>query len=266
MSRRYDTKTTIFSPEGRLYQVEYAMEAIRHAGSAVGILATDGVILATEKRVVSPLLDQSIISKTEISNSEKLYKIDSHLVCAVAGITSDANTLINISRMTCQRHTYTYGQKMPIEQLVRRVCDIKQGYTQYGGLRPFGVSFLFAGYDEDFGFQLYLADPSGNYSGWKAVAIGTNHNSATSMLRSEFKINKEQTGDNLEGTKELNLKEATKLVVKVLAKTMDSTSLNSEKLEFSFVKKVDGKIVTEILSPKKVDELLKEHKDVIEED
>ncbi len=104
--------------------------------------------------------------------AEKMYKLDEHLACAVAGITSDANILINTARVAAQRYTFTYGEPMPVEQLVQSLCDTKQGYTQFGGLRPFGVSFLFAGWDAVHGFQLYQSDPSGNYGGWKATAIG----------------------------------------------------------------------------------------------
>ena len=158
MSRRYDSRTTIFSPEGRLYQVEYAMEAIGNAGTAVGILSKDGVVLAGEKKVTSKLLQTS-------TSTKKMYKIDDHIACAVVGIMSDANILINTIRVQAQPYTYACQELMPVEQLVQSLCDTKQGYTHFGGLRPFGVSILFAGWDENFGFQLYMSDPSGNYGG-----------------------------------------------------------------------------------------------------
>ncbi|OMO80078.1 hypothetical protein CCACVL1_13187 [Corchorus capsularis] len=132
MSRRYDSRTTIFSPEGRLYQVEYAMEAIGNAGSAIGILSKDGVVLVGEKKVTSKLLQTS-------TATEKMYKIDDHVACAVAGIMSDANILINTARVQAQRYTYAYQEPMPVEQLVQSLCDTKQGYTQFGGLRPFAI-------------------------------------------------------------------------------------------------------------------------------
>ncbi|KAJ7569778.1 hypothetical protein O6H91_01G093500 [Diphasiastrum complanatum] len=213
MSRRYDSRTTIFSPEGRLYQVEYAMEAISNAGAAVGVLAKDGVVLAAEKRVTSKLLAAS-------KSTEKMYKIDDHLACAVAGIMADANILINTARMQAQRYTLAYQEAIPVEQLVQLLCDTKQGYTQFGGLRPFGVSFLFAGYDKNFGFQLYMSDPSGNYGGWKAAAIGANSQAAQSMLKQDYKD-------------EITREEAVQLALKVLSKTMDSTSLSAEKLELT---------------------------------
>ncbi len=123
------------------------MEAISQGGSSVGILATDGVVLAAEKKILSRLLESS-------KTAEKMYRIDSHIACAVAGITSDANILINTARLTAQRYLYAYDEQMPVEQMVQSMCDHKQGYTQFGGLRPFGVSFLFAGWDELHGFQV----------------------------------------------------------------------------------------------------------------
>jgi len=212
-SRRYDSKTNIFSPEGRLYQVEYAMEAISHAGSAIGILAKDGVVLAAEKPVSSKLLDP-------IRRSEKMYRLDDHIACAVAGITADANILINRARVVAQRYTFTYQEPAPVEYLVRSLCDTKQAYTQRGGQRPFGVSFIYAGWDKHYGFQLYKSDPSGNFGGWKATAIGKNKTQAITIMKKEW-------------TADLTLEDAQKLAVKILSKTMDSTSLSPEKLDFA---------------------------------
>uniref|UniRef100_A0A3P8PNW2 Proteasome subunit alpha type n=1 Tax=Astatotilapia calliptera TaxID=8154 RepID=A0A3P8PNW2_ASTCA len=167
MSRRYDSRTTIFSPEGRLYQVEYAMEAIGHAGTCLGILANDGVLLAAERRNIHKLLD-------EVFFSEKIYKLNEDMACSVAGITSDANVLTNELRLIAQRYLLQYQEPIPCEQLVTALCDIKQAYTQFGGKRPFGVSLLYMGWDKHYGFQLYQSDPSGNYGGWKATCIGNN--------------------------------------------------------------------------------------------
>jgi len=235
---RYDHRTTTFSPEGRLYQVEYAMEAISQAGAAVGILATNGVVLAAEKRITSKLLD---IRKS----TEKMYKIDDHVAVAVAGITSDANILLDYARLEAQRYTYGYKEHIPIEQLLMRVCDLKQGYTQFGGLRPFGVSFLFAGWDDHYGFQLYQSDPSGNYSGWKAKAIGANNQGAQSILKTDYKD-------------EMKLDDALLLAVKVLSKTMDTTSPTPEKMEFATVTRdASGTVVYHVFSKEELEALLK---------
>ncbi|KAM9959153.1 hypothetical protein ACTFIR_000210 [Dictyostelium discoideum] len=240
MARRYDQRTTIFSPEGRVYQVEYAMTAIRHAGATVGILAKDGIVLAAEKKTTAKLLDSST------SISEKMFKIDEHVVCAVAGITSDANILINYARLSSQRFFYQYQEPMPVEQLVSQICDTKQGYTQYGGLRPFGVSFLYAGWDRHYGFQLYQSDPSGNFAGWKATSIGgENSQVAQSVLRSNYKP-------------DISLKEALQLALKVLTKTMDRSNINSEKLEFSYFTKQGDNVVYHIFTAAELDAFIKE--------
>lgn len=131
-------------------------------------------------------------------------------------MTADANILINYARQAAQKYLLTYNEDIPCEQLVRRLCDLKQGYTQHGGLRPFGVSFIYAGYDPQRQFQLYQSNPSGNYGGWKATSVGANNASAQSLLKQDYK-------------EDCDLKEACGMAVKVLSKTMDSTKLSSEK-------------------------------------
>lgn len=237
MARRYDTRTTIFSPEGRLYQVEYAMEAISHAGTCLGILANDGILLAAERRNTNKLLD-------EVFTSEKIYKLNDDMVCSVAGITSDANVLTNELRLIGQRYLFQYGESMPCEQLVSWLCDVKQAYTQYGGKRPFGVSILYMGWDKHYGYQLYQSDPSGNYSGWKATCIGNNSSVAISNLKQQYK----------EG--ETTLKDAKSLAVKVLGQTVDMTKLTSEKVEMATLTRENGKTVIHILTSKEVEDLI----------
>jgi len=235
---RYDSRTTVFSPDGRLFQVEYAMHAIENAGAAVGILAKDGVVIAAEKKATSKLLAKP-------KTSEKLYSIDDHVAVAVAGLTADANVLINYMRRVAANYRVKFQEPQPIEQLIQRVCDLKQGYTQYGGQRPFGTSFLYTGWDRHFGFQLYQSDPSGNYGGWKATAIGANKQAASSVLKKEY---------NEEGT----IEEALELAVKVLSKTMDTTSLSAEKLEFSVMKRDSstGKLSQTVMTEEEVETLL----------
>ncbi|EGF81894.1 hypothetical protein BATDEDRAFT_19045 [Batrachochytrium dendrobatidis JAM81] len=238
MARRYDSRTTIFSPEGRLFQVEYAMEAISHAGTALGVLSTEGIVLAAERKTSSKLLEN--ISR------EKIYRLNDTTCCAVAGLNADANTLISYCRVQAQKYLFRFNEPIPVEQLVQNLCDMKQGYTQYGGLRPFGVSLLYGGYDEHFGFQLYHSDPSGNYSGWKAMCIGANSTNATSLLKQDYK-------------EEMTLKEAKALAIKVLAKSMDSTTLGSDKLEFATLSRgPKGNIVYHAFTPQEIDALIQE--------
>lgn len=248
MSRRYDTRTTVFSPEGRLYQVEYAMEAISHAGTCLGILCKDGIVLAAENKNTSKLLESSI-------HSEKIYKMNDDIACNVAGITADANILINYARQQCQRYKMTYQENIPCEQLVQQLCDLKQAYTQYGGQRPFGVSLLYAGWDEHFGFQLYQSDPSGNYGGWKATCVGSNGQAVQGILKQEHKD-------------EMTIEETLQLASRVLTKVMDNNTLSSEKLEFAVLSrdKDKNKTVFKIIEKEKTNQLLKEAKETLEQE
>ena len=225
-------------------KVEYAMEAIGHAGTCLGILSNEGIVLAAERRNTNKLLD-------EVFHSEKIYKLNDDMVCSVAGITSDANLLTNELRLIGQRYKYSYGESIPCEQLVSWLCDIKQAYTQSGGKRPFGVSILYMGWDKHYGFQLYQSDPSGdinsglvfctiiyypgNYGGWKATCIGNNWNAAVSMLKQEYKEN------------ETSLSEALDLAIKVLSKTLDMTKLTPEKIELATLTRENDKTQIKIL-------------------
>lgn len=250
MARRYDSSTTMFSPEGRLHQVEYAIEAINNASTCVGILAKDGVVMACEKRVTSCLLAPA-------KTSEKIYKLCDHVACTVAGLTADANILIDQARLRAGRFQYQYTDDIPVEQLVEHVCNYKQSYTQYGGLRPFGVSLLFAGYDSHFGFQLYQSDPSGNYTGWKATVIGANNQAGKSLLKKEYGAvaNCENKDDDIIDMP--NVKDALRLAVKVLKKTMDSTFASSDKIEcFSIMLDKNKECVHKIFSAKETQELI----------
>lgn len=240
MARRYDRNVTTFSPEGRLHQVEYAVEAINNAGTAVGILASDGVVMAGEKQKVTKLLEAP-------KSSEKIYKLDEHVATVVAGLTADANILINEARLAAQRYRYQYGEPIPVEQLVERVCNHKQLYTQYGGQRPFGVKFLFAGYDEHVGYQLYLSDPSGNYGGWKATCMGQNGNAGQSLLKNEY----EET---------MTTDQCVKLALKVLHKTMESLTADNLDL-FSLTRSPDGNMCHTIFPHETVAKLLAQVKE-----
>lgn len=162
-SMNYDRAITVFSPEGRLYQVEYATEAVRHGPLAVGVKAVDGIVLAGEKRSPHSLVD--------LDTLKKLLLIDDHVGTAIAGLHADARKLIDQARVQAQVNRLSYDEPISIQSLVVNICDTKQIHTQYGGVRPFGVSLLVGGVDHD-GPQLYTTDPSGSFWGWKAAAIG----------------------------------------------------------------------------------------------
>lgn len=244
MSRRYDSRTTTFSPEGRLYQVEYAMEAVGHAATCLGILANDGVVLAVERRnTVNVLLDEAF-------GSEKIYRLGQDSACSVAGITSDANVLTAQLRLIAQRYEFTYQESIPTEQLVRTLCDVKQRYTQTGGLRPFGVSILYMGWDTRYGFQLYQSDPSGNYGGWKAACIGHNHAAAVSLLKQEYK----EEGLPMQG--------ALHLACKVLSKTLDVNKLTADKVEIATLTRKGDQTVIKVMSVADTNKLIAEYEEV----
>ncbi|KAI5952381.1 PRE9 [Candida jiufengensis] len=240
MSRRYDSRTTIFSPEGRLYQVEYAQEAISMAGTALGIVTKEGIVLACEKKITSKLLDDD-------GSSEKIYIINDQLICAVAGMTSDASILVNNARVQSQNYLKTYNEEIPCEILIKRVANIKQGYTQHGGLRPFGVSFLYAGWDNRFEYQLYTSNPSGNFSGWKATSIGANTSQVQTLLKKDY-------------NDDLTLRSGCELAITILSKTMDLSNLNSDKIEFATISfdTEKEKLIKKIWKSDEINDLIKE--------
>ena len=212
------------------------MEAIGHAGTCLGIVATDGIVLAAERRNTNKLLD-------EVASNEKIYKIHEDMACSVAGITSDANVLTNELRLMAQRYLLANGVSIPCEKLVKWLCDIKQGYTQYGGRRPFGVSILYMGWDEKHDYQLYQSDPSGNYGGWKATCIGNNGAAAVSILKQDYEDN-------------ITLEKALDLAVKVLSKTLDMTKLTADKVELATLTRVNGKTLIRNLPNSHVEKLI----------
>lgn len=196
------------------------MTAIQNAGACVGIKANDVIVLATERKDISKLL-------TKTKNSDKLYRLDDHVLCAVAGLTSDANVLVNYLRRSAQSYRASFQEPQPIDQLLRRVCDLKQGYTQFGGQRPFGVSFLYAGYDYINKLQLYHSDPSGNFAAWNARAIGRNEPEANQVLKEEFK------GD----ASAMDVETAKRLVVKCFKKVLDVPDSMEKKMDIVILEK-----------------------------
>lgn len=166
----YDRGHTIFSPDGRLYQVEYARKAVERGSPSVGVLTDGGAVLAARKRLQSSLLDPESV--------EKVHRVDDHVAVASAGHAADARRLVEHARVASQRHRVHYGEPIPVESLTTAVADHVQEYTQSGGSRPFGTALLVAGVDPaaaggDGGRpQLFEVDPSGTPYGWRAVAIG----------------------------------------------------------------------------------------------
>jgi len=173
----YDRAITVFSPDGRLFQVEYAREAVKRGTTTVGLRYEDGVVLIVDKRISSDLVDPESI--------EKIFRIDDHLGCATSGLVADARVLVDRARMDSQLNRLTYDEDIDVETLVKKTCDFKQNYTQYGGVRPFGTALLVAGVDRS-GPHLYETDPSGALMAYHASAIGAGRSDVMDHFEREF--------------------------------------------------------------------------------
>jgi proteasome alpha subunit len=176
----YDRASTIFSPDGRLFQVEYAREAVKRGTTTVGLKYTNGVVLIVDKRITSSLIEPDSI--------EKIFQINDHIGCATSGLIADARALVDRARLDAQINEITYDEKIPIKTLVKRICDFKQAYTQYGGARPFGTTLLIAGVDAT-GPQLFATDPSGSFMEYKANSEGIGRSDAMAYFEEKYKEN-----------------------------------------------------------------------------
>lgn len=163
----YDRAITVFSPDGRLFQVEYAREAVKRGTTAAGIKAKDGVVLLVDKRITSRLIEAESI--------EKIFQIDEHIGVATSGLVADARALVDRARVEAQINMVTYDEPIGVEVLSKKICDHKQTYTQYGGVRPYGTALLIAGVDDN-NPRLFESDPSGALLEYKATAIGAGRN------------------------------------------------------------------------------------------
>ena len=229
--RGYDMAITQFSPEGRLFQVEYAIEAVRRGTTAIVCKNKNSVVFAVEKK--SSELALSI-------GSEKIFKIDDHSGVAIAGLTADARVLIDRARIQAQINLLSYDEKISVKDATLHICEYKQAFTQNAGVRPFGVSFLVAGIDSN-GPSLYLTDPSGAMWGYKAFAIGSGANEARAYLEEHYK---EDISDE-----ELKL-----LPLKTLKELMGE-ELNKNTCDIAFIMKDDLKF--KLLSSDEKEQLLK---------
>jgi proteasome alpha subunit len=176
-SNQYDAAITIFSPEGRLYQVEYALELVKRGAPIVGVYSPEGVVLAADETPESTLEDPGYF--------KKIFQFDDHVGAAIAGLSSDARVLMSQGRVFCQSNRLLYDEPADIEALIGTLSGRIQVYTQHGGIRPFGVSLIIAGVDST-GAKLLTTDPSGSYRGYKARALGRNADQANSLLNEKY--------------------------------------------------------------------------------
>jgi proteasome alpha subunit len=175
----YDRAITVFSPDGRLFQVEYAREAVRRGATTAGVVYADGVVLIADRRIPNPKL-------AEASSLEKIHQIDENIACATAGLVADARVLVDYARLSAQINRVTYAEPMSVELLVRRICDYKQQYTQFGGVRPFGTALLVGGYD-DGGIHLFETEPSGSLTSFKAASTGGNKGPVMDLFEQKYR-------------------------------------------------------------------------------
>lgn len=179
MSDKYDAAVTRFSPSGHLFQVDYAFEAVKRGACAVGIRTKDSLILGVECKTMPKL--------QEATSTKKICQIDEHLAMASAGLTADARILTQRVAEQCQSYRYTYDQAPSVNYIAKSVAKIMQTYTQMGGRRPYGISSLIIGFDQTKEPMLYLTEPSGSFSLWKAASIGHNSKNVSELFEKKYK-------------------------------------------------------------------------------
>ncbi len=215
----YDRAATMFSPDGHILQVEYAEKTIRLGSASVGIVCSDGVVIIADKRIRDSLL--------VAESASKIYEIDSHIIASAAGILSDARVLIERAQLMAQQHTVTYDTPTDIESVIKDIANVKQQFTQYPGARPFGVSIMVAGINDE--CKLYTSDVTGNYFEYKATAIGENDEKIKEKLRVEY-------------TESITVEEAIKLGLKVFKEVLGK-NFEVSRFDVCYIEKKGKKII-----------------------
>ncbi len=210
-SMGYDRAITVFSPDGRLFQVEYAREAVKRGTTSLGIKYKDGVLLAVDKRVTSKLIETKSI--------EKIFQIDENIGVATSGLVADARILVDRARIEAQANRITYGEPIDVELLVKKICDFKQLYTQHGGVRPFGIALLVAGINDV--PRLFETDPSGALIEYKATAIGAGRSIAMEIFEKKYR-------------EDMTRKEAIELAMEVLYEITEG-KMSKETIEVAVI-------------------------------
>ena len=231
----YDRAITMFSPDGRLLQVEYAKKTVKQGSTAVGVVCKEGVAIVTDKRIVEPLVIADSV--------EKIFKIDGHIASTASGILSDARVLIERAQLKAQQNRVTFDSPIDILSIVKDICDLKQICTQSAGLRPFGVSLLIGGVDSQ-GARLFKTDPTGIYFEYKACVIGEGDGDIEEVINKEYKDT-------------MTLEEASKMVIKAMIKVLNN-NIVSERIDCVYIKNDDKKFTR--LDNNQVDKMIKEVK------
>ncbi|MFA5763362.1 MAG: archaeal proteasome endopeptidase complex subunit alpha [archaeon] len=220
----YDKVPTMFSPDGRLYQVEYASKIVEQGTTGVGIIFKGGVVLAADKIVPNKLVKPQSI--------EKIFKVDKHIGVVSAGLVGDARRLVGIARKQAQDNRMIYSEPIQIQVMAKEIAETKQAFTQYGGLRPFGVAFIVAGVDEK-GPQLFQTEPSGALAEYTAVAVGRNREKVMNSFEKEFKEN-------------LSLEKAVSIAYDALGKSLpEKEKITTSRVQFAILDSNGFKFIDE---------------------
>lgn len=215
----YDRAATMFSPDGHLLQVEYAEKTVKLGSASIGLVCKDGVVIIADRRIRDKLIAPE--------SANKIFEVDEHIVATAAGILSDARMLIEQAQVLSQQNRVTYGSAIEPISVIKMIADRKQMFTQYGGARPYGVSFMIAGTNKG-SAHLYTSDVTGNFYAYKANAIGENDEKIKEILRKDFEEN-------------MSIDEGIKFALKIF-KEMLEKNFDLHRFDVGYVKLSDGKL------------------------
>src|SRR3989344_3535346 len=215
----YDRAATMFSPEGHLLQVEYAEKAVRLGSASIGLRCKDGIVIIADKRVKDRLIAEN--------SATKINEIDSHIIASAAGIQSDIRILVEKAQLLSQQHRITYDSPIEPELVIKEIANTKQMFTQYGGVRPYGVSVMIAGINKHKA-EVFASDVTGNYFAYTAVAIGENDEKIKEKLREEYKPS-------------MSVDESIKLCMKIF-KELQGKNFEPRRFDVAYVSAQNSKI------------------------
>lgn len=216
----YDRAATMFSPDGHLLQVEYAEKTVRLGSTSIALVCKEGVIFIADRRIRDKLVSPE--------SANKIYEIDNHVIATAAGILSDARVLIDDAQVLAQQHRVTYDSAIEPISVIKMIADKKQMSTQYGGLRPYGVSIMVGGVSKGKPY-LYTSDVTGNFFSYRANAIGENDEQIKEMLRSELK-------------EELGIDESIKFLLGIFKRILGK-NFELERFDLGYITNKDEKLV-----------------------
>ncbi|MEM1555148.1 MAG: archaeal proteasome endopeptidase complex subunit alpha [Desulfurococcaceae archaeon] len=228
----YDRAITIFAPDGRIYQVEYAYESVRRGWTTLGMRSENGAVLVVHKKKTQPLIDEKFI--------QKIYVVDEHVGATFAGMAGDGRVLIEYARTIALLHRFYYDEPVTIEYIARRVGNVKQAYTQHAGVRPFGVMLIFAGIDDE--PRVFATEPTGRYVSYYAVTAGEKSSEALSLIEKKYSV-------------KMSADELVKLGVEVIANSAEE-KITSENLEIGLITVSEKKF--RILGFEEVERIIRE--------